>query len=172
MDISFDVVEVVLPVPVVLPEPVMLIELVELTPVVICGDVIVLLPLSDVVVLLDVAAFPAVMLESLLAALVVSFCTSLVVVTSPVSKSKVAIEPLAENVPPPVAFAVVPVVLLELVVFDVEVVLLALLVLVESDGGVYCAIAGARLNAAAKSPATSTNATVIGAFFIAKSVQK
>jgi len=142
---------------------VMLLELVELSPVIVCGNVIVVFSLSDVVV--PVVAFPAVMLVSLLAALVVSFCASLVVVISPVSKIKAAIEPLAESVPSPVAFAV-------LVVFDVEVVFLALLAPIESDGGVYCATAGARLNAAAKSPAISSNATAIGAFFIAKSVQK
>lgn len=67
--------------------------------------------------------------------------------------------------------ALVSVALVVLVVFTVEVVLPALLVRV-SDGGVYCAIAGARLNAAAKSPKTSTSATGIGAFFIAKRVHK
>jgi len=121
------------------------------------------LSLSDVVV--SVVAFPAVILVSLFAALVVSFCASLVVVISPVSKIKAAIEPLAENVPSAVAFAV-------LVVYDLEMVFLALLAPIESDGSVYCATAGARLNAAAKSPTTSSNATAIGAFFIAKSVQK
>jgi hypothetical protein len=36
----------------------------------------------------------------------------------------------------------------------------------------FCAIAGAILNAAAKSPKTSTSATAIGAFFIAQNVQE
>jgi hypothetical protein len=36
----------------------------------------------------------------------------------------------------------------------------------------FCAIAGDRLNAAAKSPKTSTNATAMGAFFIADCVQE
>jgi hypothetical protein len=136
----------------------MLLELVALSPVTICGSVIVVLSPSDVVVL-------PVMLVSLPPLVVVSFCTSLVVVVSPVSKIRVAIEPLAENVSAPVAFV--------LVVLPVPVALSVLLVLVvESDGGVYCAIAGARLNAAAKSPKTSTSAIAIDAFFIAKSVHK
>ncbi|HEU4605426.1 MAG TPA: hypothetical protein VFS46_04230 [Nitrososphaera sp.] len=84
------------------------------------------------------------------------------------SKIRVAIEPRAENVSPSVAFVLVVVVF----VFVVLAVLVVLPVLVESVGGVYCATAGARLNAAAKSPKTSTSATAIGAFFIAKSVHK
>jgi hypothetical protein len=130
---------------------VMLLELVALSSVMICGSIIVVLP--DVVV---------------------SFCNSLVVVVSPMSKIRVATKPLAENVSPAVAFVVVLVVILVLVALAVldafEVVLPTLLVPVESDGGVYCASAGARLNAVAKRPKTSTSATAIDAFFIAKSV--
>jgi hypothetical protein len=36
----------------------------------------------------------------------------------------------------------------------------------------YCAATGPRLNAATKSPKTSTSATAIGAFFIAESVRE
>ena len=103
------------------------------------------------------------MLVSLLV-VIVSSCISLVVVVSPISKIRAAIEPRAENVSPPVAFVLVVVVLVVLVVLPVLPVLV--------DDGVYCATAGARLNAAAKSPKTSTSATAIGAFFIAKSVHK
>jgi hypothetical protein len=79
-----------------------------------------------------------------------------------------AIRPLAEKVDPsaavvvwlvPVAFVVVPVVEVSFPV----------LVVVEVA---FCAIAGDRLNAAAKSPKTSTNATTMGAFFIAECVQE
>jgi hypothetical protein len=91
-----------------------------------------------------------------------------------VSKIRLAIEPLAENVSPPVAFVLAVLVALDvLVALEVALpeVLPALPVLL-GVGVVYCATAGARLNAAAKSPKTSTSATAIGAFFIAKSVQK
>lgn len=40
------------------------------------------------------------------------------------------------------------------------------------DEALYCADAGDRLNAAANSPKTSTNATAMGAFFIAHTVRK
>lgn len=137
----------------------MLLELVALSPVMTCGIIVVVLP--------DVVIFP-VMLVSLLA-VVVSFSASPVVVVSPVSKIKVAIEPLAENVPPPVAFVVAPV-----VAFMVLVVLLLVAFVPVAFVPVvaFCATAGARLNAAAKSPKTSTSATAIGAFFIAHNVQK
>jgi hypothetical protein len=143
----------------------------------VCGSVIVVLSSDDVVALSDVVRFP-VRLVSLSSVIVVSFCNSLVVVVSPVSKIRLAIEPLAENVSPPVALVVAVVVSLVLVALSVVVKSLdvlslpTLLVPVESDGGVYCATAGARLNAAAKSPKTSTSAIAIGAFFIAKSVHK
>jgi len=82
-----------------------------------------------------------------------------------VSKIRVAIEPLAENVSPPVAFVVVLVVVLVVpVVFVVPVAFVPVVV--------FCATAGERLNAAAKSPKTSTSATAIGAFFIAENVHK
>jgi hypothetical protein len=86
---------------------------------------------------------------SLLAVVVSS--VSLIVVVSPVSKIRVAIEPLAENVSPPVAFVVV------LVVVFVVLVAFVLAVPVAFVPVVFCATAGARLNAAAKSPKTSTS---------------
>jgi hypothetical protein len=116
----------------------------------------------DSVALLEVVMFP-VMLVSLLA-VVVSLLDSLDVVVSPRSKIRAAMEPLAENVSP-VAF-VLEVVVFVLVVLVVPVVFPVLVVVV------FCAIAGVRLNALAKSPKTSTSATAIGAFFIAKSVHK
>jgi hypothetical protein len=95
--------------------------------------------------------------------------------SSPMSKIRLAIEPLAVNVDPLVVVAfVLDVALVELValddvVFDVDV---ALLVLVASGPEYICASTGARLSPAAKSPKTSTNATAIGAFFIADNVLK
>jgi hypothetical protein len=122
----------------------------------------------------------------------VSFVLFVTVV--PVSKIRVAIEPLAENVDPcvlvvlvPVAFVLVAFVLVvalpAVVVFpavvelppaaEVELSVVCVPALGVLLGPVpYCAIAGVRLNAAAKSPKTSTSATAIDAFFIAKSVQK
>jgi hypothetical protein len=110
----------------------------------------------------------------------VSFVLFVTVV--PVSKIIEAIEPLAENVDPCVLVALVLVALLLVVVlpmlvvvFPVAAVLPVEVELPELDGlGLvpYCAIAGVRLNAAAKSPKTSTSATAIDAFFIAKSVHK
>jgi hypothetical protein len=167
VDVSFDVVDV----DVSLLELVKLAELLKsvealvLPPVITCGIIVVL---PDMVALPDAVRFPVVPV-SLLA--VVVFSASLVVVTSPMSKIREAIEPLAENVPPVALVDVLVVVLL----VEVALVLLdefELLVAVESDGGVYCATAGARLNAAAKSPKTSTSATAIGAFFIAENVHK
>jgi len=166
VDVSFDVVDVDVSLLelVKLAEPLKSVEALVLPPVITCGIVV----LPDMVALPDAVRFPVVPM-SLLAAVV--FSASLVVVTSPMSKIREAIEPLAENVPPVPLVDVLVVVLLVEVVF----VLLdefELLVAVESDGGVYCATAGARLNAAAKSPKTSTSATAIGAFFIAENVHK
>lgn len=64
-----------------------------------CGIVIVVSLPIDVVVLLDDVMLP-VMLVSLLAVIVSSYISPVVVV-SPLSKIRVAIEPLAENVSPP-----------------------------------------------------------------------
>ena len=103
----------------------------------------------------------------------VLFCDVPAVVVSPVSKIRVEIEPLAENVSPPVALVALVVVLAEPVVFELAVpVLVELPVPVGPVGGVYCATAGPRLNAAAKSPKTSTSAIAIGAFFIAENVHE
>lgn len=136
--------------------------------------------LPDDVVFPDELVLPVLVVLLMLVVLVedvpVSFVLFVVVV--PVSKIRVAIEPLAENVDPPVLVALELVVLVLLVVvFPDELVLpvveVALPVLDVLPGLVpYCAIAGVRLNAAAKSPKTSTSATAIDAFFIAKSVQK
>jgi hypothetical protein len=179
VDVSFDV-DVSFIVEVMLSVFVMLLVLVALSvalpdtlsPVMICGSVsVVSLPVdvSLPVVMFPVVMFP-VMLVSLLAVVVVSFSTSLVVVISPVSKIRLAIEPLAENVSPPVAFVVAVVVSLVLVALPVRFpVVVALPVVLDVR---FCATAGARLNAAAKSPKTSTSATAIGAFFIAKSVHE
>jgi hypothetical protein len=117
-----------------------------------------------------------------------------VAVVDPVSNIRAAIEPFAENVCPPAAFVLeVPFgfTLVALLVVPLLLVALAVLVVLDvalpevlpaplllADGGgvycgvLYCAAAGARLDAAAKSPKTSTSATAIDAFFIAKSVQK
>jgi hypothetical protein len=140
--------------------PVMLSELVALSPVIICGIIVVLSLINDVV-LLEVVMLP-VMFVSLLA--VVVFSISLDVVVSPVSKIRVAIEPLAENVSPPVALVVLVVVFVVLVALVLPVAFVLVVV--------FCATAGERLNAAAKSPKTSTSATAIGAFFIAENVHK
>jgi hypothetical protein len=94
---------------------------------------------------------------------------------SPMSKIRVDIEPLAENVDPSVAFVVValpvPVWFVVVVVVVVVVVLVALVEVVAFDVA-FCAIAGARLNTATKSPKTSISATAIGAFFISQNVQE
>jgi hypothetical protein len=91
---------------------------------------------------------------------------------SPMSKIRVDIEPLAENVDPSVAFVVVALpVPVWFVVVVVVVVLVALVEVVAFDVA-FCAIAGARLNTATKSPKTSISATAIGAFFISQNVQE
>jgi hypothetical protein len=121
------------------------------------------------------------MLVALVDDVPVSFVLFVTVV--PVSKIIEAIEPLAENVDPCVLVALVLVVLLPVVVLPVLLVVVfpaAAVLPVEVELPVldglglvpYCAIAGVRLNAAAKSPKTSTSATAIDAFFIANSVQK
>lgn len=95
-----------------------------------------------------------------------------VLVESGVSYIMAAMRPLAENVEPSAAAEVwlsVP------VAFPVPAVEVELSVVPPVDvlfGAVYCAIAGVRLYAAAKSPKTSTNATAMGAFFIGQSVQE
>jgi hypothetical protein len=93
---------------------------------------------------------------------------------SPMSKIRVDIEPLAENVDPSVAFVVValPVPVWFVVVVVVVVVVLVALVEVVAFDVAFCAIAGARLNTATKSPKTSISATAIGAFFISQNVQE
>ena len=164
VDVSFDVVDVSLLELVKLAEPFKSVESLVLPPVITCGIIVVL---PDTVTLPDAVKLPVVPV-SLLATVV--FSASLVVVTSPMSKIREAIEPLAENVPPVALVVVLVVVLLEVVFVLLDE--FELLVAVESDGGVYCATAGARLNAAAKSPKTSTSATAIGAFFIAEDVHK
>jgi len=65
---------------------------------------------------------------------------------------------------------VVVVALLETVMLPV-VIVVSLVEVVAFDVA-FCAIAGARLNAAAKSPKTSISATAIGAFFISQNVQE
>lgn len=130
--------------------------------------------------LLESVMLPVVIIVSLVADDVsVSLAVVVVVVVgaiSPMSKIRVDIEPLAENVDDPsVAFVVValpvPVWFVVVVVVVVIVVLVALVEVVAFDVA-FCAIAGAILNAAAKSPKTSTSATAIGAFFIAQNVQE
>jgi hypothetical protein len=92
---------------------------------------------------------------------------------SPMSKIRVDIEPIAENVDPSVAFVVVALqVPVWFVVVVVVIVVLVALVEVVAFDVAFCAIAGAILNAAAKNPKTSTSATAIGAFFIAQNVQE
>jgi hypothetical protein len=131
--------------------------------------------------LLESVMLPVVIIVSLVADDVsVSLAVVVVVVVvgaiSPMSKIRVDIEPLTENVDDPsVAFVVValpvPVWFVVVVVVVVIVVLVALVEVVAFDVA-FCAIAGAILNAAAKSPKTSTSATAIGAFFIAQNVQE
>ncbi len=154
---------VVVLVPMVLP-----VALVELFPPTMVWPIVVL-P-ADVV-------FPDDVMLPVLVVLVDGVAVWFVVVELPVSKIRVAIVPLAENVDPVlVEFELVVLPVLLVVVFPPAVVLLAELVLPAVDvllGVVpYCAIAGVRLSAAAKSPKTSTSATAIGAFFIAKSAQE
>lgn len=96
--------------------------------------------------------------------------------SSPMSKIRLAREPLAVNVDPLVVVAFVLdvafVVLVALVVVFDDAVEVALLVLVLVGVLEYCASTGERLSPAAKSPKTSTSATAIGAFFIADNVLK
>jgi hypothetical protein len=129
-----------------------------------------------VVALLESVMLPVVIVVSLVAD---DVSVSLAVVVggggavSPMSKIRVDIEPLAENVDPSVAFVVValPVPVWFVVVVVVVVVLVALVEVVAFDVA-FCAIAGARLNTATKSPKTSISATAIGAFFISQNVQE
>jgi hypothetical protein len=142
-----------------------------LSPVMICGNVVVIL--SPDVVLPEVVAFPVVMFPAApvsLPVVAISFSALLVVVISPMSKIRAAIEPLAENVPPSVALVVAVVVAFVSVALPVWFPVVVALPVVSDVR--FCATAGARLNAAAKSPKTSTSAIAIGAFFIAKSVHK
>ena len=94
--------------------------------------------------------------------------------SSPMSKIRLAIEPLAVNVDPVVVAFVLDVALLVALVDEVVVLAddVALLVLVGAGPEYICASTGARLSPAAKSPKTSTSATAIGAFFIADNVLK
>ena len=128
-----------------------------------------------VVALLESVMLPVVIVVSLVAD-DVSVSLAIVVVgggaVSPMSKIRVDIEPLAENVDPSVAFVVVALpVPVWFVVVVVVVVLVALVEVVAFDVA-FCAIAGARLNTATKSPKTSISATAIGAFFISQNVQE
>jgi hypothetical protein len=129
-----------------------------------------------VVALLESVMLPVVVIIVSLVADDVSVSLAVVVVVvgaiSPMSKIRVDIEPIAENVDPSVAFVVVALpVPVWFVVVVVIVVLVALVEVVAFDVA-FCAIAGAILNAAAKNPKTSTSATAIGAFFIAQNVQE
>jgi hypothetical protein len=134
-----------------------------------------------VVALLESVMLPVVIVVSLVADDVsVSLAVVVVVVVgggggggavSPMSKIRVDIEPLAENVDPSVAFVVVALPVPVWFVVVVVVVLVALVEVVAFDVA-FCAIAGARLNTATKSPKTSISATAIGAFFISQNVQE
>jgi hypothetical protein len=133
-----------------------------------------------VMALLESVMLPVVIVVSLVAD-DVSVSLAVVVVVgsgggavSPMSKIRVDIEPLAENVDPSVAFVVValPVPVWFIVVVVVVVVVLVALVEVVTFDVAFCAIAGARLNTATKSPKTSISATAIGAFFISQNVQE
>jgi hypothetical protein len=129
------------------------------------------------VALLESVMLPVVIVVSLVAD---DVSVSLAVVVaggsavSPMSKIRVDIEPLAENVDPSVAFVVValPVPVWFVVVVVVVVVVLVALVEVVAFDVAFCAIAGARLNTATKSPKTSISVTAIGAFFISQNVQE
>jgi hypothetical protein len=128
-----------------------------------------------VVALLESDILPVVVIVVSLVADDVSVSLAVVIVVvagaiSPVSKIRVDIEPLAENVDPSVALVVVA--LPVLVWFVVVVVGLVALVEVVAFDVVFCAIAGARLNAAAKSPKTRTSSTAIDALFIPQNVQE
>jgi hypothetical protein len=129
-----------------------------------------------VVALLESVMLPVVIVVSLVAD-DVSVSLAVVVVVggggavSPMSKIRVDIEPLAENVDPSVAFVVVALPVPVWFVVVVVVVLVALVEVVAFDVA-FCAIAGARLNTATKSPKTSISATAIGAFFISQNVQE
>jgi hypothetical protein len=114
-----------------------------------------------VVALLDSVMLPVVVIIVSLVADDVSVSLAVVVVgvvgaISPMSKIRVDIEPIAENVDPSVAFVVValPVPVWFVVVVVVIVVLVALVEVVAFDVA-FCAIAGAILNAAAKNPKTN-----------------
>lgn len=141
-----------------------------LPPVMVCDIIVVLLSapveLSGIVVMLPVLVM--LLVELLLVSLpvvVVSLAEG--VGASSTGKIRLAIEPLAENVAPPVVVAFVVValpVLVVLVVVDVVLVLVAFVA--------FCASTGERLNAVAKSPKTSTSAIAIGAFFIADNVRE
>jgi hypothetical protein len=133
-----------------------------------------------VVALLESVMLPVVIVVSLVADDVSVSLAVVVVVSgggavSPMSKIRVDIEPLAENVDPSVAFVVValpvPVWFVVVVVVVVVVVLVALVEVVAFDVA-FCAIAGARLNTATKSPKTTISVTAIGAFFISQSVHE
>jgi hypothetical protein len=129
-----------------------------------------------VVALLESVMLPVVVIIVSLVADDVSVSLAVVAVVgaiSPMSKIRVDIEPIAENVDPSVAFVVVALqVPVWFVVVVVVIVVLVALVEVVAFDVAFCAIAGAILNAAAKNPKTSTSATAIGAFFIAQNVQE
>ena len=95
-----------------------------------------------------------------------------VLVESGVSYIIPAMRPLAENVDPSAAVEVWLSVPVAFPVPAVEVVLSVVPPVLVLFGAVYCATAGARLYAAAKSPKTRTNATAMGALFIGQSVQE
>jgi hypothetical protein len=115
-----------------------------------------------VVALLDSVMLPVVVIIVSLVADDVSVSLAVVVVgvvgaISPMSKIRVDIEPIAENVDPSVAFVVValPVPVWFVVVVVVVIVVLVALVEVVAFDVAFCAIAGAILNAAAKNPKTN-----------------
>jgi hypothetical protein len=114
-----------------------------------------------VVALLESVMLPVVVIIVSLVADDVSVSLAVVVVgvvgaISPMSKIRVDIEPIAENVDPSVAFVVVALqVPVWFVVVVVVIVVLVALVEVVAFDVAFCAIAGAILNAAAKNPKTN-----------------
>lgn len=155
----------------------------ESFPVMICDSVVLpeVFPVMPVELSVKLPDVVPVMLLVVLVSFVDDVDVALLVVadSSPMSKIRLAIEPLAVNVDPVVVAFVLDVALLvalveEVVVFADDVALLdvALLVLVGAGPEYICASTGARLSPAAKSPKTSTSATAIGAFFIADNVLK
>jgi hypothetical protein len=159
-------------VPVVLDVVLPVIE-VSFPPVMVCDIVV----LSDGIELSEVM-FEDVMFEVVIFDVVAVLVSVAVSVASDSGTSKIiaASRPLAENVEPSAAvdvwFVSVPFVLVPVsLAVPVAGVVVWLPVVVVFEA-VPCAIAGPRLNAVAKSPKTSTNATAMGAFFIADCVHE